>query len=152
MDARLLDPGRKSDPPRTGGCLALLLFVLAAGCFLDFSEGWQEDEELCGLRVKWNGQGDQANLCREVELCRSALGFEIAGLPGVEFVDDLLPHCLRHHVAGCYTMDFDHIYLAHRDRIAETALCHELLHRELFLASGGDPDYRHASPLWRLIP
>ena len=37
------------------------------------------------------------------------------------------------------------------DPLSRTALCHELLHRELF-ARGGDPDYDHRRPEWGELP
>ena len=132
-----------------GAIAATMAAVLGTGC--DLSGYWEPDDELCGLRVKWNGQGDRASLCPEVEACRSALGYAFEGA-AVEFVADLVPTCLREHVAGCYTPEFDHIYLARTDRIGDTALCHELLHRALSEERDGDPDYAHRDPLWRSLP
>lgn len=145
-------PTGKEGVARFCALAASLLLVVSSGCFLDFSEGWEEDEERCGLRVKWNGQGDRDALCSTVEACQAALEREFRGTPAVEFVDDPLPYCLSDRVAGCYTLDFDHIYLEYRERIAQTALCHELLHRALYHDSRGDPDYRHSSPLWDRLP
>lgn len=131
--------------------LMLAAFALQA-CFLDFSGLWQPDEELCGVQVKWNGQADRDGLCPELTRCRSALGFAFDDGATVEFVDDLVPYCLRDKVAGCYSPDFDHIYLARTAQIGDTALCHELLHRSLFHERNGDPDYAHVSPLWEQLP
>ena len=135
---------------RRGG--AATLAVLIQGCFLDFSGNWEPDEERCGVQVKWNGQRDRDNFCPEIERCRDALGYGLDDGATVEFVGDLLPYCLRERVAGCYTPDFDHIYLAVADAIGDTALCHELLHRAFFHQRDGDPDYGHRSPLWHQLP
>jgi hypothetical protein len=146
-----------SDLPTGGGGRASLPFLsaallaVAAGCFLDFSDGW-EGEEHCGVSVKWNAQGDRDGLCAEVEACEAALGRKIKGLPAVEFVDDPLPYCLSDRVAGCYTLDFDHIFLEYRERIADTALCHELVHRAIYHETGSDPDYRHVRAIWDRLP
>lgn len=137
---------------------AVLAALLLPGCFLDFSGSWEADEVVCdsGLRVKWNGQGDRESLCPVVTTCvaalRDAVGDRFADDAAVEFVADTLPPCLADHVAGCFTPDFDHIYLAHAERIGDTALCHELLHRAFFFERSGDPDYGHTDALWKALP
>lgn len=137
-------------PVRSGPSLARWIAVFAAlaasGCAFDFSEYWEADEELCGIRVKWNGQGDRAAFCPEVERCRANLARALDDGPAVEFVTDATGPCLA-QAAGCFAADFDHIYLTKAEAIADTPLCHELLHRALYYERG-DPDYGHVSEEW----
>lgn len=139
-----------------GRLVAATALLLASGCAFDFSEYWEADDELdCApgvFRVKWNDQErDDAAFCGEIDSCQTALGLAFDDEPAVEFVTDPVAPCLRDHVAGCFAPDFDHIYLMKAELIADTPLCHELLHRALYFGNG-DPDYGHVAEAWRRIP
>lgn len=127
---------------------ALVAAVAALGffgkCPLDFSGSWKPDEERCGMRIEWGAQADR-------DVCPYAYAYPI-GAKGarVIFTDDVAAACFIFNVpiAGCYSLDFDTIYLKPAATLAQTALAHELTHREL-VKQGLPVDYKHAGEIWK---
>lgn len=113
-------------------------------CPLDFSGTWQPDETRCGMRIEWGTQEDRA-------VCPYAYAFPL-GAQGarVIFTDDVAAACRIFNVpiAGCFDLDFDTIYLRPAPTLAQTALAHELTHRELW-KQGLPVDYKHTGEIWK---
>lgn len=111
------------------------------------------DEERAGILIEWGTQRDRAGLEEVVGACEESLGFRFVHGAAVKFVDDANRHCaIPSHtpVAGCWVSHFDLIVLEPAPSLAETAICHELLHRQLFDRIT-DADYHHRRHEWTLL-
>lgn len=131
--------------------LWLSLWGLAAsgGCSPPY---FQADETRRQMTIDWGPQVERATFDEVFDRCEQGLSMRFAPGAYVKFLDDPTSDCRTGHerVAGCWIHDFDLILLAPADPLAATALCHELLHRQLFLDEG-HPDPEHVRPEWALL-
>lgn len=114
---------------------------------------FDEDEVRAGVSVDWGSQRDRGGLEALVASCEASVAMSFTGGASVKFVPDPNAHCgipAEKPVAGCWIPRFDLIVLAPAPTLAQTALCHELFHRELY-ARDGDPDYDHLLPQWKIL-
>ncbi|WP_373047193.1 hypothetical protein [Vulgatibacter sp.] len=160
-----------------GRAAASALLLVLCGCYYGsacFPERERDvpDEELPPFAVFYG-----AHAYEELPLyladCGEALGGFTARRASVDFypsIEETSRRCwydpATFPVAGCWIDGFfsvpmlphqpasyygfaDASLVADADHLADTALCHELAHRELYYRSGGDPDYHHRSPLFQ---
>lgn len=103
--------------------------------------------------MDWGSQADRDGFEELVTSCQASVRMSFTDGASVKFVADANAHCGipdSTQVAGCWIPRFDLIVLQPAPRLESTALCHELLHRELF-ARDRDPDYAHRLPEWLLL-
>lgn len=111
------------------------------------------EEERAGLLLDWGTQTDRASLEALIQECETSVGFGFKAGAAIKFVADPNHHCRipnKRRVAGCWMQDFDLIVLEPAPRLGETAICHELLHRQLF-ERRSDPDNGHVAPEWSAL-
>ncbi len=78
------------------------------------------------------------------------MGFDFSRGAAAKFVRDPNQHCslpANTKVAGCWIPQYDLIVLKPAASLSRTALCHELLHRQLYDRTN-DPDYDHQREEW----
>lgn len=110
---------------------------------------FEPDEIRQSISIDWGPQRERDSFDFVVERCETGLGMKFAHGAWVKFIHDPTTDCRTGHekVAGCWIHDFDLVLLAPAERLVDTALCHELLHRQLFL-DVGDPDPGHRRQEW----
>lgn len=135
--------------PRGVLWLSLWVGIASGGCSPPY---FQADETRRQMAIDWGPQVERATFDEVVDHCERGLSMRFAPGVYVKFLDDPTSDCRTGHdrVAGCWIHDFDLILLAPADHLAATALCHELLHRQLFLDEG-HPDAAHVRPEWALL-
>lgn len=125
----------------------LLLALLLSAC----GNGFVYDETICGQHVAWGSQRDRdhdefSSTIRECEVVinqKFDLGASILWVPGQSIQD-----CK--YGDGCYYAFDDMINLLNTSTIHRSALCHELLHRQLWLDTG-DADRDHKNPNFAIL-
>lgn len=111
---------------------------------------FQPDEERAGLLLEWGGQQDREGLEALLVRCEESVGFSFGSGAAIKFVSDPNYHCSissKTRIAGCWIQHFDLIVLEPAAELERTAICHELLHRQLFQRVG-DADPSHGRPEW----
>ncbi|AKU92411.1 hypothetical protein AKJ08_2798 [Vulgatibacter incomptus] len=133
-------------------CLALAFPIcLISACGQD--RYFRAEEERAGILFDWGTQPGRDGVESLVASCEERVQLDYSKGASVKFVDDANVHCAipaHTRVAGCWLPDNDLIVLETAPRLEDTALCHELLHRQLFVLRR-DPDYPHVSPEWGLL-
>lgn len=123
--------------------------VLWMGCSPPY---FSADEVRRSITIDWGPQQERGSLEEVLGECEEGLRMKFGAGVFLKFVSDPTPDCRSGHdrVAGCWIHDFDLVLLAPARDLAETALCHEMLHRQLFL-NKRDPDHKHLGPEWALL-
>lgn len=133
--------------------VVLAALCVAASGIGGCGSGYFDSEETRGpVTLDWGEQGDRESLESLLAQCEAGVGLRFSKGARVKFLADPTEDCATSFakVAGCWRMDLDLILLATAPRLAETALCHELLHRELFRIDG-DADVRHHRDEWHQL-
>lgn len=128
-------------------CLALALLA-SVGC--GGAPAFERDEVRAEMVFDWGPQRARDGVEELIASCEEALGFGYAPGAWIKFVRDANRECelpAPPKVAGCWLMHFDVILVEPAESLASTALCHELLHRELYRREG-DPDASHTGEAW----
>lgn len=131
-----------------GGLLALAFLVGACGGGDPY---FDVDEERAGIAFDWGPMEQRSGVEELVASCESSLGFSFSDGAWVKFVPDANRDChiseKQMRIAGCWLVEMDLVVLEPANDLGDTALCHELLHRELFVRDR-DPDYQHVGSSW----
>lgn len=128
------------------GVVVWLCSVACAPAYFD------ADEIRQSISIDWGPQLERDSFDDLVQRCEAGLGMKFGRGAWVKFLADPTSDCRTGHekVAGCWIHDFDLVLLAPADRLVDTALCHELLHRQLFI-DGRDPDPTHQRHEWSVL-
>ncbi|HWV39202.1 MAG TPA: hypothetical protein VN033_12100 [Vulgatibacter sp.] len=136
--------------PGRGPALAFAIAAASAACSPTY---FDEDEVRAGVMVDWGPQRDREGLEELLVNCQKSVNMAFTPGAAVKFVEDPNAHCgipAATPVAGCWIPQHDLVVLTPSPTLRETALCHELLHRQLF-ARDRDPDRRHHLQEWSLL-
>lgn len=138
---------RGHKPISSGGLAALALgglTLLLAGCATTYRGVCRN-----GICVEWNDQPDQSftKLDAFMVSCTRTLNRGIHGPVQIIFVPTSAEPFDGAHAGAWFDPSDDTIYVKYIDDLWRSEICHELLHRELWLLTG-DPDRNHSGPGW----
>lgn len=106
-----------------------------------------------GVMVDWGPQRDRDGFEDLVARCQASVRMAFTPGAAVKFVEDPNAHCgipVERPVAGCWLSQYDLVVLIPAPTLRQTALCHELLHRQLY-ARDRDPDHDHLREEWSML-
>lgn len=127
-------------------CLCTFLSIVLVSCLSNNSVN-----NICFFRVEDTDQAGIDSFCEHIKACESRLGIVFDRGATIKFEENAEDACFQgENVGGCWWLEYDLIVVEKRLSLEETALCHELLHRQLWITMF-DADYAHKNPFWELL-